>query len=181
MLGFLGNGFATSENEQDEPAVGILTSPSFIIERNSIHFLLGAHEIHFLPGTMQNPDDLVIQLLIDQQVVRSTIPDEFHAMFWQSWDVSDLKGKTARIRIVDQDSRMGAHIDVDYIVQNDIPVEGFATKRTLTVAKPILNFPVKEEAERYYLEIFADGQQIRGMDVALTANDITTGPDHLRR
>lgn len=172
MLGFLGNGYASSVNLQNEPAVGTLTSPPFIIKRNTIHFLLGAHEVHFLPGTMKNPDDLVVQLLIDGNVVRSTIPDEFHAMFWRSWDVSGLKGKTATFRIVDNDNRMWAHLDVDHIVQNDIPVEGFAIQRTLAVTRPILNFPVKEGAERYYLELIADGQQIRGMDVELATDDI---------
>lgn len=172
MVGFLGNGFASSVNIRNEPAVGLLTSPPFIIERNSIHFLLGAHEIHFLPGTMENPDDLAIHLLVDDKVVRSKIPDEFHAMFWRSWNVSELKGKTARIRIVDNDKRMWAHIDVDHIVQSDIPGEGLLIERTLTVTKPILNFPVKEGAVRYYVEIFTDGRQIRGMDVELATDDI---------
>lgn len=171
-VGFLGNGFASSLNFQNEPAVGMLTSPPFIIERNSIHFLLGADEIYFLPGTMENPDDLAIHLLVDGKVVRSKIPDEFHAMFWRSWDVSELKGKTARIRIVDNDKRMYAHIDVDHIVQSDIPVEGLLIQRTLSVTKPILNFPVKEGAVRYFIEIFADGKQIRGMDVELATDDI---------
>jgi fructan beta-fructosidase len=172
MLGFLGNGFASSVNDQNEPAVGTLTSPPFIIERNTIHFLLGAHEIHFRPGTMENPDDLAIQLLVDDKVVRSTTPDEFHAMFRRGWDVSGVKGETARIRIVDNDNRMWAHIDVDHIVQSDIPVEGLLIQRTLTVSKPILNFPVQEGAERYYVEVFADGKQIRGMDVELATDDI---------
>lgn len=172
MVGFLGDGFASSVNDQNEPAFGTLTSPPFIIERNTIHFLIGAHEIHFLPGTMENPDDLAIQLLVDDKVVRSTIPDEFHAMFWRSWDVSGLKGETARIRIVDKDNRMWAHLDVDHIVQNDIPVEGQLIQRTLSVTGPILNLPVQEGAARYYLEVFADGQQIRGMDVELATNDI---------
>ena len=172
MVGFLGDGFASSVNIHNEPAVGTLTSPPFIIKRNSIHFLLGAHEIHFLPGTMENPDNLAIQLLVDEKVVRSKIPDEFHAMFWRSWDVSEFKGKTARIRIVDNDKRMYGHIDVDHIVQSDIPVEGLLIQRTLTVTRPILNFPVKEGAVRYYLEVYADGNQIRAMDVEMATDDI---------
>jgi levanase len=132
MVGSLGSGFVSSVSLENEPAVGILTSPPFVIERNTIHFLLGAHEVHFLPGTGENPDNLAIQLLIDDKVVRSKTPDEFHAMFWRAWDVSDLKGQTARIRIVDHDKRMWAHIDVDQIVQNDIPVEGIKRYKNRT-------------------------------------------------
>jgi len=172
MVGFSGKGFASSVNDENEPAVGTLTSPPFVIERNTIHFLLGAHEIHFLPGTMKHPDDLSIQLLVDDNVVRSTIPDEFHAMFRRAWDVSEFKGQTARIRIVDNDKREWAHIDVDEIVQNDIPVDGSPVQRVLIVNKPILNFPVKEGAERYYIEIFSEGKQIRALDVELATDDI---------
>jgi fructan beta-fructosidase len=172
MVGFLGKGFASSVNDEDEPATGTLTSPPFSIDHNTIHFLLGAHEIHFLPGTMENPDDLVIQLLVNDKVVRSTIPDEFHAMFWRAWDVSGLKDQTARIRIVDHDKRMWAHIDVDQIVQNDIPVEGFLTQRTITINRPKLNFPVNENYSRYYLELWVNGKKIRGMDVALAPEEI---------
>jgi sucrose-6-phosphate hydrolase SacC (GH32 family) len=172
MVGSLGSGFVSSVSLENEPAVGILTSPPFVIERNTIHFLLGAHEVHFLPGTGENPDNLAIQLLIDDKVVRSKTPDEFHAMFWRAWDVSDLKGQTARIRIVDHDKRMWAHIDVDQIVQNDIPVEGIKIERELKVSKPILNLPVKEGAARYYLEVFVDDKQIRGIDVELATGDI---------
>jgi sucrose-6-phosphate hydrolase SacC (GH32 family) len=172
MVGFLGKGFASSVNPGNEPAVGTLTSPPFIIERNTIHFLIGAHEIHFLPGTAANPEDLVVQLLIDDRVARSTIPDEFHAMFWRAWDVSDLKGRTARIRIVDNDGREWAHIDIDHIVMNDIPAGGFLSERTVTVTQPVLNFPVNEKFSRYYVELRADGKQIRGMDVALAPGEI---------
>jgi fructan beta-fructosidase len=174
MVGLLGSGFAASLNYENEPAVGTLTSPPFLIEKNSIHFLISSHELHFLPGPggMENPDDQVIQLLVDDKVVRSKVPDEFHAMFWRSWDVSEFKGKKARIRIVDNDKRRWAHIDIDHIIQNDIPVEGLSVERRLTVNRPLLNLPVKEGAVRNYIELFADGKQIRGIDVELAKEDI---------
>jgi len=174
MLGLFGFGFAASVNYGNEPAVGTLISPPFLIERNSIHFLISSHELHFLPGpnAMKNPDDLVIQLLIDGKVVRSQVPDEFHAMFWRSWDVSEFKGKKAQIRIVDNDNRQWAHIDIDHIVQNDIPVEGFVVERKLSINKTLLNMPVKKGILRNYLELFVDGKQIRGIDVGLATGDV---------
>jgi fructan beta-fructosidase len=172
MVGFLGNGFASSVNEENEPAVGTLTSSLFTIEYNTIHFLLGSHEIHFMPGTTEGRNNLMIQLLVGDRIARSTSPDEFHAMFWRGWDVSDLKGQTARICIVDNDKRMWAHIDVDHIVQNDIPLDGLLTQRTLPLNHPKLNFPVNEKFSRYYVELWVDGKQIRGLDVALAPEEI---------
>ena len=172
MVGFWGNGFAASLNSKNKTATGTLTSPPFVIERNSIHFLLGAHEVHFMPGSTEGRDNLAIQLIVENKVVQSTSPDEFHAMFWRGWDVAPLKGKTARIRIVDNDKRMWAHIDVDHIVLNDIPVEGLLTKRFMTVTGAKLNFPVNEKNGRYYVELWVNGKQIRGMDVALATEDI---------
>jgi fructan beta-fructosidase len=172
MVASLGTGFASSVNPENEPATGTLTLPQFMIEHNTIHFLLGAHEIHFLPNTEFDPEKLTIQLLIENKVVRSKTPDEFHAMFRRAWDVSEFKEKEAQIRIVDNDDRMWAHIDVDEIVHNNIPVDGKKIERELWISKPILNFPVKEGAERSYLEIFTDGKQIRGMDVELATDDI---------
>jgi sucrose-6-phosphate hydrolase SacC (GH32 family) len=174
MLGLLGSGFAASVNYGNEPAIGTLTSPPFLIERKSIHFLISSHELHFLPGPdgMKNPEDQVIQLLVDKKVVRSQVPDEFHAMFWRSWDVSEFKGKKAQIRIVDNDNRKWAHIDIDHIIQNDIPVEGFVVERQLSIDKTLLNMPVKKGILRNYLELFVDGKQIRGIDVGLATGDV---------
>jgi len=172
MVGVLGRGFATSVDYDNEPASGTMTSTPFLIEKESIHFLLGAHEIHFMPGTFVGRENLQIQLLVDDKVVRSTSPDEYHAMFWRGWDVSNFRGQMAQIRIMDNDERPWAHIDVDQIVMNDIPVDGLLAERRLTVTKPKLNFPVNEKYGRYYLELWVEGKQVRGLDVALAPEDI---------
>ena len=170
--GMQGRGMASSANSENGEATGSLISPDFTIERNSIHFLIESQEIHFLPGSEEHRGKLAIELLVDDEVVRSQVPDEFHAMFRRSWDVSDLRGKEARIRIVDRDDRMDAHINVDHIIQNDIPAGGLPVARTVTVIDPLLNIPVNEGAERYYLELFADGKQVRGIDIALATDEV---------
>jgi len=174
MLGQLGKGIAASIHYEDRAATGSLTSKPFLIERNSIHFLIGSHEIYYLPGPdfMKNPDDLAIQLLIDDKVVRSQVPDEFHAMFWRGWDVSEFKGQQAQIRIIDNDKRAWAHLDIDQIVQNNIPVEGMLVERKLSLTNFKMNFPVKEGSVRNYIELWVDGKQIRAADVELARNDI---------
>jgi fructan beta-fructosidase len=163
MVGALGSRFAASTGGS---GVGTLTSPAFSIERNAICLLLGAIEID---GPAQK---LAVQLLVDGDVVRTTTPSRYHAMFWESWDVSEFKGKSGRIRIVDKDTRGPAFIFVDHIVQSDVPAERPLLERTLTVTKPLLNFPLKTGAVRHYIELAVYGKQVRAMDVELATDDI---------
>ena len=161
MVGALGSRFAANRR-----GTGTLTSPPFTIERDAIHFLVGSIEIDGPPG------DLAVQLLVDDDVVRTTAPSRYHAMFWESWDVAEFKGKKGRIRIVDKDTRGPAFISVDHIVQSDVPAERPRLERTITVTKPILNFPLKTGAARHYIELVVDGKQVRAMDVELATETI---------
>ena len=171
MVGVMGERFAASMNRSSAQGTGTLTSPLFSIRRNHIYFLLGAHEIHFLQDA-QESSELAVQLLIDDEVVRTTIPSKFHAMFWESWEVKEFKGKSARIRIVDNDGRRWAHIDVDHFVQSNIPADRPPFERTVTVTKPSLNFPIKQGAPRCYMELIVDGEQVRALEVELANDDI---------
>jgi fructan beta-fructosidase len=172
MNGFLGHGYACSAGDLDPTSVGTITSPPFTIDKNTIHFLLGAQEIHFMAGSENYKGQLVVQLLVDDEIVRTKIPKEFHAMFWEGWDVSEFMGKIAQIKIVDNDPREWAHIDVDHIVQNNIPLAGKLFDRKIIIDKPLLNFPVKQGNAKYYLELVVDGKQIRAMDVELATDEI---------
>ncbi|MCD6118090.1 GH32 C-terminal domain-containing protein [bacterium] len=166
--GVLGRGYASSAGKVDT-AVGTLTSPLFKIKRTNIHFLLGSDEVFFLPGSQQW-GNLSVQLIVDEEVVRVSVPHEFHAMFWESWNVEEFMGKSARIRIVDNDKRKWAHLNVDHFVQSNIPSEGIKLERSISISKPVLNFPVKEGNVRCFVELFVDGKPVRSMDIAL-AND----------
>lgn len=175
MVGFMGKGFISSFNSEIHPSIGSLTSDPFIIKKNSIHFMLGAHEISFLNRDIQARKELAIQLIVDGEIVRTSVPEkpEFHAMFWEGWNVEEFKGKTGKIRIVDDDNREWAHIDVDQIVQTDLPEGGLLLERKMAVPHSKLKFPVNEKYPRYYVEIYAGGQQVRGIDVALAPkNDV---------
>ena len=163
MVGVMGSRSAASTGRS---GVGTLTSPPFIIERNAIYLLLGAIEVD------GPPPETAVQLLVDGDVVRTTTPNRYHAMFWYSWDVADFKGKKARIRIVDKDTRGPVFIFVDHIVQSNVPAERPLLERTITVTKPILNFPLKTGAARHYIELVVDGKQVRAMDVELAKDDI---------
>ena len=162
MVGSLGNRVAASSGRS---GVGTLTSPAFTIERNAIYLLVGAIEID------GPPQETAIELLVDGDVVRSTTPSRYHAMFWESWDVTEFKGQKGRIRIVDKDSRRPAMIFVDHIIQSDVPAERPLLERTIKVTKPILNFPLKNGSARHYIELVVDGKQVRAMDVELATDD----------
>ena len=162
MVGVLGSRVAASTGGS---GLGTLTSPVFTIERNAIYLLVGAIEID------GPPQEVAIELLVDDDVVRTTTPRRYHAMFWESWDVTEFKGEKARIRIVDKDSRRPAIIFVDHIVQSDIPAERPLLERTISITKSVLNFPVKAGAARHYIELVVGGKQVRAMDVELTTDD----------
>ena len=163
MVGVLGSFSAMSV---EGSGTGTLTSPTFTIQRNAIHFLMGSIE-----GYDGIVGDLSVQLLVDDRVVRTTIPSRFHAMFWEAWDVTEYKGSEARIRITDRDPRERALICLDHIIQSDVPAERPLLERKLTVTKPVMNFPVKSGGIRHYIELLVDGKQVRAMDVELATGE----------
>jgi fructan beta-fructosidase len=163
MVGSLGRRSAMST---EGSGVGTLTSPSFSIERRAIHFLMGSIE-----GYDGIAGKLSVQLLVDDRVVRTTVPGRFHAMFWESWDVAEYKDREARIRVTDQDPREWALICMDQIIQSSVPAGRPWVGRTITVTEPMMNFPVKNGAPRHYIELLVDGQLVRAMDVELAADE----------
>lgn len=94
-----------------DAAQGTLTSPPFEITAKHISFLIGggAH------------DQTRVDLRIDGKVVRSARGRERERLAWQSWDVSDLRGKTAEIQVVDQHSGGWGHINLDHVILADEP------------------------------------------------------------
>jgi fructan beta-fructosidase len=53
--------------------------------------------------------------------VRTATGDEAEHLDWQTWDVKDLRDKSARIQIVDDESGGWGHINVDQITLTDAP------------------------------------------------------------
>ncbi|MEU1464664.1 GH32 C-terminal domain-containing protein [Streptomyces sp. NPDC005727] len=113
VSGFLGSGLVNTYLNGDS-TTGTLTSPEFTIDKNHINFLIGGGH-H--PTSAADPTAL--ELLVDGQVVRSATGDDAEALNWASWDVSDLTGKKAQIRIVDENTGGWGHINVDHIVLSD--------------------------------------------------------------
>ena len=102
---------ASSEVDGDGPT-GTLTSPEFTIGRKFIAFTIGGgnYERH-----------TCVDLLVDGKVVRSATGWRSDRLTPAYWDVTDLAGRTARIRLVDRASGDWGHINVGPIWQTDAP------------------------------------------------------------
>ncbi|MEU4038390.1 GH32 C-terminal domain-containing protein [Streptomyces collinus] len=135
VSGFLGNGLVNTYLNGDS-TTGTLTSPEFTIDKSHINFLIGGGH-H--PTSAADPTAL--ELLVDGQVVRSATGDDAEALNWASWNVSDLTGKKAQIRIVDENTGGWGHINVDHIVLSDTKAE-----------------PVSKETS---VNLIVDGQVVR--------------------
>ncbi len=77
------------------------------------HFVLGD-----TPAKIRSAETAV-NLLVDGEVVRSSAGKESEALDWASWDVRALKGKRARIQIVDRNSGGWGHILADQVTFSD--------------------------------------------------------------
>lgn len=106
-----GRGVASSEIEGDRPH-GTLTSPSFKVERAYISFFIagGNYERH-----------TCVNLVVNNTIVRSATGWNSDHLAAQSWDVREFAAQSAQIQIVDEASGSWGHINVDHIVQTDMP------------------------------------------------------------
>ena len=112
--GFEGKGLVNSFVGGDD-STGTLSSPPFTIQRPFISFLIGGGN---------DPDKLALRLLVDGKPVRGATggngrPGGSETLLRESWDVADLAGKTATLRVIDAATGGWGHINVDKIVQTD--------------------------------------------------------------
>lgn len=91
---------------------GMLTSKPFKVERNFINFWIGGGD---------HPGKTCIDLLVDGAVVRSATGHNSNAMRREMIDVRQLQGKTAQLRIVDNESGGWGNIGIAEISFSDKP------------------------------------------------------------
>ncbi|MEV5159405.1 GH32 C-terminal domain-containing protein [Streptomyces sp. NPDC053728] len=113
VTGFLGSGLANSFLNGDA-TTGSLTSPEFTIDKDYVNFLIGGGN-H--PASQAEPT--AVELLVDGKVVRSATGHDGEALNWDSWDVRELIGKKAQVKIVDENTSGWGHVNVDHIVLAD--------------------------------------------------------------
>ncbi len=164
VSGFKGKGLVNTFFKGDDSR-GTLTSPEFKIERPYIGFLIGGGK---------NEEKLALQLLVDGRVVRTaTGPNQqsggSEALAPDSWEVSELLGKTATLRIVDDATGGWGHLNVDQIVQSDRRPPGLIrdAQREFTGEFRYLNLPIKNGNPTRKVTLLVDGTVAVRNDMAL--------------
>lgn len=168
VSGFKGKGLVNSFHQGDV-TTGTLTSPEFTISRDFISFLIGG-------GGWEGKT--CMNLLVNGRIVRSatgpnTEPGGSEALAQASWDVSEFRGKTAVLEIVDAATGGWGHINVDHILQTDKKPAALVkhATRELVAEKRLLHFPVKTGAPKRKVKVIVDGRVERFFDIELADTD----------
>jgi len=164
VSGFQGKALVNTFYKGDG-TTGTLTSPPLKIERPFINFLIGGGA---------HAGKTCINLLVGGKVVRTAVgpntrPGGSEALDWYAWDVADLAGKQAVIRIVDQAIGGWGHINVDHIVQSDrkrMTATGPASRDVL-IEKDYLHLPVKNGAKKRRVKVTVGGRILDEFDIEL--------------
>lgn len=106
VSGYEGKGLVNSFRNGDA-ATGKLTSPMFTVDADYINLLVGGGK---------HPEGTAVNLLVNGKIVRSTTGNNSEALNWVAWRTDELKGKKARIEIVDNVKDSWGHILVDQII-----------------------------------------------------------------
>ena len=112
VSGFQGRGLVNTYLGGDVPQ-GRLVSPEFTIERPFLSFLIGGGS---------HAGRTCVNLRVDGAVVRTATGRDNERLEPHNWDVSDLRGRRARLEIVDAESGPWGHINVDQIEFRDEPM-----------------------------------------------------------
>ena len=168
VSGYRGKGLVNSFYGGDG-TTGKATSPTFKVQRKFFNFLIG--------GGM-HPGQTCMNLIVDGKTVRTATgpndkPGGSEKLVWASWDVSDLVGKQAALEIVDTATGGWGHINVDHIFQSN---EDYAApvpdlKRTMTLTKPYLNFPVTTGAPKRLMRMYVGGKLVREFTIEYAESD----------
>lgn len=99
-------------SEEEDRAVGTLTSPAFTVERDYLTFLIGGGD---------NGEEVGLRLSVEGKVVRRATGRKDNHTKPAALDVRDFAGKSAVIEIYDNGKSGWGNIGVDDIVQTDTP------------------------------------------------------------
>lgn len=161
--GFAGRGLVNSFLGGDD-ATGTLTSPEFRIERRYLSFLIGGGR----------SEKLSLELLVAGRVVRSAtgsndVPGGSEQLTAESFELSDLAGQLAVVRVVDAAQGSWGHINVDQIVQTDVRPRGYLTnvERTFKAGSRYLQIPVRNGGAKRVVTVLVDGEPVVRNEIEL--------------
>lgn len=110
VIGYLGQGLVNSYLNGDS-STGTLISPMFTITNNCINFLVGGGNY---------PGQICVNLLVNGTTVDTATGNNDEVLRWHGWNVSQWKGQSAQIQIVDNYTGSWGHILVDHIMFSDV-------------------------------------------------------------
>ncbi|WP_367873628.1 glycoside hydrolase family 32 protein [Luteolibacter sp. Populi] len=167
VSGFLGQRLLNGYHGGDD-STGELESPAFKIERKHLNFLIGGGKF---------PAETCIDLFVSGKVARTATgrfdqPGGTERLEWQSWDLSDLIGKSASLRITDKRKGTWGHINIDHIVQSDDP-KVLELKKEFAIAGRYLVWPVTRDTtqkRRFFFNVDGQEQPLFYADICLSNN-----------
>ena len=109
IVGYTGQYLVNSFYNGDA-SEGKLISPNFIIEKDYINFKIGGGNDKLRTS---------INLVVDGKTLRNAAGGNKEKLIWKGWNVAELKGKEARIEIIDSHTGGWGHINVDQIMFAD--------------------------------------------------------------
>jgi len=170
VTGFEGSGLVNTFIDHDA-AVGTLTSPEFEITNDYINFLIGGGH-----HPMSEPGPTAVNLLVDGEVVRTATGKEAERLTWSAWDVSELRGQTARLEVVDQSTGGWGHINLDSVMLSEAPAQPASVETTvnLVVDGEIVESETGPDSERLDWASF-DLRRFRGRQAHVKVIDANSG------
>ncbi|HTE20318.1 MAG TPA: 2,6-beta-D-fructofuranosidase, partial [Armatimonadota bacterium] len=166
VTGFQGVGLVNSFAGGDA-STGTLTSPEVPLRRRYLTFLIGGGG---------HPEKTCLQLLVDGKVVRTatgpnTQPGGSERLEPHSWDIGDLAGRVARLRIVDDATGGWGHVNVDHIMLTDRTPSAplVDAQREITIRHRYLHLPVKTGVPKRRMSLRVGGQVVREFEIELPA------------
>ncbi|MCB0636800.1 MAG: glycoside hydrolase family 32 protein [Lewinella sp.] len=109
VTGYTGAALVNSFRGGDE-ATGVLASPVFTIDHDFINFqIAGGRDF----ATLR------MELIVDKKVVRTASGNYSENLSWEHWDVAELHGQPAMIRLIDDATGGWGHLCVDQIEFSD--------------------------------------------------------------
>jgi fructan beta-fructosidase len=153
VSGFTGNYLVNSFSAEQNGGAGRLLSPAFVIDRDHVNFLLGGGD---------KPGALAVNLLVDDKVVRTATGGKNLALLPFGWDVRDLRGREARVEVVDKATNVRRWDDiilVDDIRLSDTPVMR-VFEESVKITGNYINIPVAGTGFRGRLSIEVEGRAV---------------------
>jgi len=113
VSGFLGKGLVNTFDPDGDGPVGTLTSPAIELNQRYLHFLVGGGA---------HAGQTCVNLLVDGKIAFSACGHDTERLAWSTFDLAKLRGRQARIQIVDRHGGGWGHVLADHFVLSDEPI-----------------------------------------------------------